>query len=193
METRSSILAQGIPRVIGAWRATVHREAKSQTRLKRLYTCTRREKNSFIALPGKGGYNELMPSELCVQPGAGREKFHSKWFKDGVISSWTLCSVVGSEVSGSQHHQPSGSEGSGVYMLLGSMLLTPPTRQGFQYLHDSSKTLSCVPLEGELRRCFEAAPLLLLFPCALGKGTACPSLNNNCLNLLLELTKGTGG
>ena len=24
------------------------------------------EKNSFIALPGKGGHSEFMPSELCV-------------------------------------------------------------------------------------------------------------------------------
>ena len=70
MATHSNILAWGIPMVIGAWRATVHRVAESQTRLKRLntntHTHTHTEKNSFIALPGKGGYNELMPSELCV-------------------------------------------------------------------------------------------------------------------------------
>ena len=29
------------------------------------------EKNSFIALPGKGGHSGLMPSKLCVPPWRG--------------------------------------------------------------------------------------------------------------------------
>ena len=29
------------------------------------------ERNSFIALPGKGGHNGLMPSGLCVPPWRG--------------------------------------------------------------------------------------------------------------------------
>ena len=29
------------------------------------------EKNSFIALPGKGGHSRLMPSKLCVPTGGG--------------------------------------------------------------------------------------------------------------------------
>ena len=41
METHSSILAFRIPWTEGAWRATVHRVAKSWTRLKRLSTHSR--------------------------------------------------------------------------------------------------------------------------------------------------------
>ena len=36
------------------------------------------ERNSFLALPGKGGHVELMPSRLCVShPGASSEEFYS--------------------------------------------------------------------------------------------------------------------
>ena len=37
------------------------------------------EKNSFIALPGKGGHSRLVPSKLCV-PGTGREGSGCKEF-----------------------------------------------------------------------------------------------------------------
>ena len=40
MATHSSILAWRIPMDRGAWRATVHKVTKSQTRLKRLITHT---------------------------------------------------------------------------------------------------------------------------------------------------------
>ena len=33
--------------------------------------CGEVEKNSFIALPGKGGHSGLMPSKLCVPPWGG--------------------------------------------------------------------------------------------------------------------------
>ena len=36
--------------------------------------------------------------------------------------------LIGGEVSGRQHHQPSGSNQSGVYELIGSIQLTSPTR-----------------------------------------------------------------
>ena len=35
--------------------------------------------------------------------------------------------LIGSEVRGSQHHQPSGSNQSGVYVLMGSIQLISPT------------------------------------------------------------------
>ena len=59
-----------------------------------------------------------------------------------VISSWTFFWWVGCEVIGSQLHQPSGSNRSGVYMLVGSMQLTSSTWRGFQDLQNSSKDMA---------------------------------------------------
>ena len=65
--------------------------------------------------------------------------FQGKVFKDRVrervsvylISSWTFFWLVGGEVIGSQHHQPSGPNWSGVYVLVVSMQLTSFTWRGF--------------------------------------------------------------
>ena len=46
--THSSILAWRIPMDRGAWRATVHRVAKSQTRLKQLSICMRTHTNRYL-------------------------------------------------------------------------------------------------------------------------------------------------
>ena len=35
------------------------------------------ERNSFIALPGKGGHSRLMPFRLCARPGEGNEKCYT--------------------------------------------------------------------------------------------------------------------
>ena len=50
------------------------------------------EKNSFIALPGKGGHSRLMPSKLCVPTqGVGRveagfgEEFYSTGSRVGLL------------------------------------------------------------------------------------------------------------
>ena len=43
------------------------------------------------------------------------------------MSSWTFFRLVGGEISGSQHHQLSGSNQSGFYVLVGSIQLTSPT------------------------------------------------------------------
>ena len=59
-----------------------------------------------------------------------------------MVSSRTFCWLVGVEVSWSQHHWPSGSNWSGVFVLVGSIQLTSPTWQGFQYLQDSSEDIS---------------------------------------------------
>ena len=72
-----------------------------------------------------------------------------------MISLWTFSRLVGGEANGSQHHQPTGSKGSGVYRLVGSIPLIFPSCWGFQYLQDSSKVLLCVSLEGEPGPCPE--------------------------------------
>ena len=58
-----------------------------------------------------------------------------------MISSWTFFRLVGGEVIGSQHHQPSGSSRSVVSMLVDSVQLTSSTWWGLQCLQNSSKIL----------------------------------------------------
>ena len=74
--------------------------------------------------------------------------------EQGTVSSWMFFLLVGGEVTKSQHHQPSGSNWFGVYVLAGSMQLTFSTWWGFQYLPNSSgiwlKILS-ITLEKELK------------------------------------------
>ena len=69
--------------------------------------------------------------------------------------------MVGGEVIGSQNHQPSGSNWSGVYVLVGSRQLTSPAYWGFQPLQNSSKTLLRISLKREPGPCLKAALLLL--------------------------------
>ena len=57
-----------------------------------------------------------------------------EWVAGCVISSRTFFCVIGGEVMVSQHHQPSGSSWSGVYVLVGSIQLTSSTSWGFQCL-----------------------------------------------------------
>ena len=59
-----------------------------------------------------------------------------------VVSSWTFFWLDYGEVIRSQHHQPSDSNRSGVYMLVGSILVTSPTWWESQYLQDSSKDVA---------------------------------------------------
>ena len=59
-----------------------------------------------------------------------------------VISSWRFFWMVGGEVTGSQHHSPSGSSWSGVYTLMGNIQLTSSTCWGFQYLQNSSEDMA---------------------------------------------------
>ena len=58
-----------------------------------------------------------------------------------MISWWTFFWLVGGEVIRSQHHQPSGSNWSGISMFVGSIQLTS-TWWGFQYLENSSKEMA---------------------------------------------------
>lgn len=51
--------------------------------------------------------------------------------------------MAGGEVIRSQHHQPSGSNWSGVYPLVGSMQLTSPPGRGFRIYADN--ILRCGP------------------------------------------------
>ena len=49
----------------------------------------------------------------------------------GVVTSWTVFSLAGGEVIGSQHHQPSGSTQCGVYTFVGNTQLLLPHGGGF--------------------------------------------------------------
>ena len=62
------------------------------------------------------------------------ESFQGEVFHDGVrqglggmSSSWTSFGLVGGEVTGSRHHQNSGSNQCGVSVLVGSTQLTSST------------------------------------------------------------------
>ena len=72
-----------------------------------------------------------------------------------MISLWTFFWWVGGEVSGSQHHQPSGLTdlGSICSWAAYNSSLTSPTWRVFQYLQNSSEVLSWVFTDGEIRPC----------------------------------------
>ena len=101
-----------------------------------------------------------------------------------MVSSWTFFWLVGGEVIGCQHHQPSGSTPSGVSMFVGSIQLTSPTWWGLQYLQNSSKILlrKYIP-SGGTRTLPEGCTTVFLTTPLL------PSLISSCLNL----TFGTQG
>ena len=97
-----------------------------------------------------------------MNPDQERIVRHLKVFKEqGMVSSWTFFWLVGGEVIRSQHHQPSGSNWSGVYGLAGSRQLTSSTWWRFEYLQNSSKILFCVSPEGEQGPCPKTALLFL--------------------------------
>lgn len=102
---------------------------------------------------------------------------------------WTFFSVVDGEVTGSQHHQPSGSFRSRVFMLVGS---TPSLIVSFSFLvrvSVPSKQLdNIVSLEGESG---DLAPRLrLLFPEYSSLLSLPPSLVKHCLNLPFGTPRG---
>ena len=59
-----------------------------------------------------------------------------------MVSLWTFFSLVGGEPT-------SGSNYTGVYVLMGNISLISPTWQEFQYLQNSSKVLLYTSLDGE--------------------------------------------
>ena len=85
----------------------------------------------------------------CFAKQMGPQRANALWsgvvrsftvFKEqGVVSSWTIFWLVGGEVMGSQHHQPTGSNPSGVYRLVSSIELTSPAWWGIQCLQNRSK------------------------------------------------------
>ena len=81
------------------------------------------ERNSFARQRGPQRAN---PSRLCPSL-EGVVRCLIVFKEQGVVSSWTFFWLVGGEVIGSRHHQPSGPNWSGVYVLVGSMQLTSPT------------------------------------------------------------------
>ena len=118
----------------------------------------------------------------CPNLGSGDSK---DFFSDGSKMVWSAGGGCSSdcwrEISGSQHHQPSGSNRSEVCTLVGNILLTEtPIWWGFQNLQNSSKILLAASLEGEhvpppkLHFCFLTSPLSL---------QTFLSLIRNCLDL----------
>lgn len=91
-----------------------------------------------IALPSKGGHSKLALIRLS-HPGVGRGGL-TVLKRQGMISSRAFFWMVGGEVTGSQHHQPSGSNQSGVYMLVGSIQLSSSPRWRFLYLQNSTES-----------------------------------------------------
>ena len=81
-----------------------------------------------------------------ILPESFQEKVHKDRVRERgfgcVISSWTFVWLVDGDVIGSQHHQPSGFNCSGVYVLMGSVQWTSSTWWGFQYLQNSSKDMA---------------------------------------------------
>ena len=105
------------------------------------------EKNSFIALSGKGGPSKLTPSKLCVWPGGGVGSL-IVMVQKGMISSWTFFWLVGGEVSGSEHHQPSDSNRSGDHALWTAYYLILPPSGGFNICKTTRRYCYVYPLRG---------------------------------------------
>ena len=71
-----------------------------------------------------------------------------------MINSWTFLSLIGGDIIGSQFHQPSVSNWSGVYVLLGSIQLTSSTCGGFSTCKTAPRTwlrVLSIVLEEELK------------------------------------------
>ena len=102
-----------------------------------------------------------------------------------MISSRTFFWLVDGELSGSQHHWPSGSTWSGVFLLVDNMLSLIINFSHLEEFSVSAKQLKgivCI-LDGELRPCLKAALLFILTICSSLLSYHLPSLINNCLNL----------
>ena len=90
------------------------------------------------------------PDSRCSKHSNSPMTFKEKFFRDRaregvmkcVISSWIFFWMVGGEVTGNQHHRPSGSSWSGVYVLVGNIQLSSFTCWGFQYLQNSSDDMA---------------------------------------------------
>ena len=138
------------------------------------------EKDSIIALPGKGGLSRLRPSKAYVPTWERLRSFivivqrGSDWLSR-IFFWWG-----GGEVR-SLHHQPSGPTGLGSTSLWAAYhckLLTSPTWKSFNICKIAQRY--CVyHLMGKQ----DPAPRLLLAVCFSLVSPPIPSLINNCLNL----------
>ena len=85
-------------------------------------------------------------SQPLHHQGSPRERFLKTGWGTGVmgymISLWVFFWLVSGEKIRSQHHQPSGSNMSGVYVLVGSIELTSSIWWGFQYEQNISKDMA---------------------------------------------------
>ena len=91
------------------------------------------------------------PGSKCLKgpnsPKTFKERFLKTEWERGVLwdmwsASWTFFWLFDGEIISSQHHQPSGSNLSGVYVLAGSRHLTFSSWWGCQYLQNSSKDMA---------------------------------------------------
>ena len=74
-----------------AWSAAIHGVTKNRTRLKG--TELNWEKDSFIALPDKGGHSKLIPSKPCVPTWGKQWEVLRQLFKEA-RTLWTFCWCV---------------------------------------------------------------------------------------------------
>ena len=100
-----------------------------------------------------------------------------------MISSWAFFWLVSGEVSGSQHHQPSGSNWSGVYSrLVGNIQLTSPTWWGVSVSAKQLKDIVMyIPWGGN--RTLPQGCTIVSFDCFSLISYPLPSLISICLNL----------
>ena len=85
----------------------------------------------------------LHRSELpkAFQGKAFKGRLREWGFVGYVISWWSFLWLVGDQGIGSQHHQPSDSKRTGVYILVGNIQLTFSTSWGFQCLPKTCKDM----------------------------------------------------
>lgn len=73
----------------------------------------------------KGDTAGQCPHGCASLPGGGHEA--SVFKEQGVVGLWTFFSLVAGEIIRSPHHPPSGSNRSGVFVLVGGRQLTSTT------------------------------------------------------------------
>ena len=96
------------------------------------------------------GHQARSPGSYCLKDPDSLKAFMGRFLSIGlgrrvvgcVVILWTFFWSVCGEVIRNQHYQPSGSNQSGVYEIVGNIWLTSLTWLGFQYLQNSSKNMS---------------------------------------------------
>ena len=142
----------------------LHTGAKSNLRDRALGEV---EKNSFIALPGKGGHSRLLPSKtMCPNPGEFGEEFYGNGSRVGMLIRSRCVQGLHSFnlISGNLLDEL-------LWFLLSDLRCSSPGMKDADILHfldfnsiKGLKTWLCVSLEGEPGPCPKAVLLFLGFP-----------------------------